>query len=230
MRPLIATILIVLFASAAMAQPLVLSQTPTDGVYVLTVKGGQATLEQAIVLIVDGPPTGPPIVQPPVTTDPTDLSSLTTVSQAQYARIPASDVKPLLGATVSTVYRSIAASLRDGSSNVAQAASQVQQIRDVLPADWNAWKAETAKTWNALQDKGLIASPATWAAGLDAIAGGIASQAEVEAFEIGEAFLNNKLVDTLFDILLKLTSESDRPVAKWLPIILPIVKIIISTL
>jgi len=60
MRPLI-TILILLVASVATAQPLVLSDTPSDGVYVLKIQGGEATIQKAIVLIVDGPPTPTPI-------------------------------------------------------------------------------------------------------------------------------------------------------------------------
>ena len=61
------TILIALVATVATAQPLVLSQTPDDGVYVLTIANGQATLQRATVLQV-GPvdPVDPddPVVPP----------------------------------------------------------------------------------------------------------------------------------------------------------------------
>lgn len=64
MKALIA-ILIVLFATVATAQPLVLSQTPADGVYVLTVQNGKATLQKAAMLDV-----GPPTPVPPTPVDP----------------------------------------------------------------------------------------------------------------------------------------------------------------
>jgi hypothetical protein len=61
-------ILVLLIASVATAQPVVLSQMPADGVYVLTVKNGTVTLEKAVVLQV-----GPSPVDPVVPVDP-DLS------------------------------------------------------------------------------------------------------------------------------------------------------------
>jgi hypothetical protein len=67
MKPLIA-ILIVLFASVATAQPLVLSQRPADGTYVLTIAGPAVTLEKATMLQIGPVPTP---VDPVTPVDPT---------------------------------------------------------------------------------------------------------------------------------------------------------------
>ena len=224
MRPLIATILILLFAGVATAQPIVLDVD--DGVYVLTVDGVTVTVHRARLPGVTPPTTDPP-VKPP--TDPIDLASLTTVSAAEYAKIPDGTGKTIGGLTVATVYRKIAADLRNGSVNVAQAAASIQQIRDVLPVDWNLWKASTATTWNALQDKGLIASPETWAAASDAIANGISPAGAVAAYEVDhEEFLDNPIVGKVIEMLLSMLGESDSPIAKWLPIILMFLRIILG--
>jgi hypothetical protein len=60
MRLLIA-ILIVLIASVATAQPLVLSQRPADGTYVLTVQGATVTLQKATMLQIGPAPIPVPI-------------------------------------------------------------------------------------------------------------------------------------------------------------------------
>jgi hypothetical protein len=231
MKPFIATILILLFAGVATAQPIVIPTLPPDGTYVLTVTGGAVTgFERANVLRIGGPPTDPDVPTPPPT-DPTSLATLTTVSKAQYEKIPDGTGKTIGGLTVATVYRKIAADLRDGSINVAKASEQVGQIRDVLPKEWDTWKSETSKTWNQLQDKGLITSAATWAAGLDAIANGIAPAGAVAAYELdADEFLGNPIVGKLIEMLLSLLGETDSPIAKWLPLILMLLPIIFGGL
>jgi hypothetical protein len=230
MRPLI-TILILLVASVATAQPVTVWDLDA-GLYLVTVDANGVPVVQPVeVRRPDGTPTPP---KPPVVTpDPTDLSTLTSVSRNQYEKIPASDMKPILGATVATVYRSVANGLRDGSTTVAQAAEQIRQIREAMPKDWDLWRAETAKVWNQLQDKGLITSPATWAAGLDAIAAGIASQAVVvemlESEEGTQPFLGNVAIGELIEMLLKLIG-GDGNIGKWLPLILLVLKLILGGL
>ena len=224
MRPLIA-ILILLCAGVATAQPIVLDVS--DGVYVLTVDGATVTVQRARLPGVT-PPGDDDI--PPIDTDPTDLASLTTVSAAEFAKIPDGMGKQIGGMTVATVYRKIATDLRNGSVNVAQAAASIQQIRDVLPVDWNLWKAETAKAWNALQDRGLIVSPATWAAAAEAIADGVSVQGADE-FEIDEdEFLDNPMVGQLIKLLLEMLGQTDGPLAQWLPLILALLPIILGGL
>ena len=220
MKTLIA-ILILLVAGVATAQPIVLDVT--DGVYVLTVDGATVTVQRARVPGLT-PPTDPP-VKPP--TDPTSLESLTTISQSEYAKIPDGTGKTIGGLTVATVYRKIAADLRSGSINVAKAAESIQQIRGALPVDWNLWKAATAATWNALQDKGLIASPASWADAADKIADGIAPAGALAAYEVDhDEFLDNPMIGQLIKMLLEMLGQTDGPLGKWLPIILMFLPII----
>jgi hypothetical protein len=57
----VVSILILLFASVATAQPLVLSQVPADGTYVLTVQSGTVTLQKATILQIGPAPTPVPI-------------------------------------------------------------------------------------------------------------------------------------------------------------------------
>jgi hypothetical protein len=62
--------MLALLASVSFAQPLVLSQRPADGTYVLTVQGGTVTLQKATVLQIG--PVVPPV--DPVTPVDPDLS------------------------------------------------------------------------------------------------------------------------------------------------------------
>ena len=226
MRPLILFLAILALCCPAFAQPIVLDLD--DGIYVLTIDSSSVTVQRARVPGVTPP--GGDDTAPPVDTDPTDLASLTTVSAAEFAKIPDGTGKQIGGMTVATVYRKIATDLRSGSINVAQAAASIQQIRDVLPTDWNLWKAETAKTWNALQDQGLIVSPATWADAADAVAAGVSVQGADE-FEIDEdEFLDNPMVGQLIKMLLELLGQTDGPLAKWMPLILALLPIIFGGL
>lgn len=228
MRPLICLAILALCAPAV-AQPIVLDLD--DGIYVLTIDSSSVTVQRARVpgdTPTPKPPTDPP-KDPP--TDPTDLTSLTTVSAAEYAKIPDGTGKTIGGLTVAAVYRKVAADLRNGSVNVAQAAASIQQIRDALPVDWNPWKAATSKTWNALQDQGLIASPSSWADAADRLADGIAPASAVYDVEIDEdEFLNNPFVGQLIKMLLEMLGQTDGPLAKWLPIILALLPIIFGGL
>ena len=227
MRPLIFLLATLAMCVPAVAQPIVLDVA--DGVYVLTVDGSSVTVQRARVPGVTPPP-GDDDTTPPVDTDPTDLASLTTVSAAEFAKIPEGTGKQIGGMTVAAVYRKIAADLRSGEIGVAAAAESITQIRNALPVDWNLWKAETAKTWNALQDRGLIVSPATWADAADAVADGVSVQGADE-FEIDEdEFLDNPMVGQLIKILLEMLGQNDGPLAKWLPIILALLPIILGGL
>ena len=223
MRPLIA-ILILLAASVADAQKAVVTVNQ-PGTYLVTVANGQIVMEPVTVITVGTPPITPP-TDPPEDppTDPINLASLTTVSAAEFAKIPNGTMKQVMGLTVSTVYRKIAADLRSGGINVAAAAEHLASIRNALPVDWNLWKNETSKAWNALQDKGAITSAETWAAASEAVADGIAPQGALEAFEYDpDEFLDNPFVTVLIDMLMDLLGKSDSPIAKWLPMILKIV-------
>jgi hypothetical protein len=223
---------ILMIAQVAIAQTQTILTVPAGGTYVLTIgQDGAKSLSGPYTVVTPGgivvPPTTPP-TDPPTTppTDPISLTSLTTVSAAEYAKIPAGTSKQVMGLTVSTVYRKIASDLRDGSINVAQAAEHLSSIRTALPDEWAAWRTETSKAWNTLQDKGLITSAVTWAAASDAVADGVSPQGALESFVYDEdEFLDNPFVSTLIDMLIDLLGKTNSPIGKWLPLILTIVKL-----
>ena len=67
-RPILALLILALLASVSFAQPLVLSQRPADGTYVLTVAGSTVTLQKAAMLQI-----GPVVpVDPDDPVDPVD--------------------------------------------------------------------------------------------------------------------------------------------------------------
>jgi hypothetical protein len=216
-------------AATALGQPLVMAQMPDDGVYVLRIEDGKvAAFERGIVLVPDtrpgpGPGPGP---GPEPDPDPSGLAALTSVSRAEYHQIPESSLKPVLGATVSTVYRSAAAGLRDGSLTVPAANDMVNQIRAAMPDDWAAWRQGTAKQWNALQDKGLITSPATWAAAMDAVADGIMSQQDVMQMMPDGEMINIEFIEQLVRLVMLLIDDSGQ-LEKFMPLILALLKLLL---
>jgi hypothetical protein len=219
---------LLVFTLVAFAQPLVMAEMPADGVYVLRVENRQViSFERGIILVPGDVPTPKPDPDDPKDPDdPLSLASLTAVSRAEYLKIPDSTMRPVLGATVSTVYRSAAAGLRDGSLSVPAANDLVNQIRAALPDEWSGWRQGTAKTWNALQDKGLITSPATWAAAMEAVADGVMSEQQILEMQPADGMLNIQFVEQLIRLLIGLIDDSGQ-LEKFIPLILALLNLLL---
>jgi hypothetical protein len=110
MKPLIA-ILILLVATVATAQPLVLSQSPGDGVHVLTIKQGQATLQRATVLQV-----GPVVPIDPIDpVDPTPDDDRALLISNLIQALPASNARHQSAIKFAGTLKMLAEQVRNGT-------------------------------------------------------------------------------------------------------------------
>jgi hypothetical protein len=159
MKPLIA-ILILLVASVAMAQPLVLSQSPGDGVYVLTIKNGQATLEKAIVLRVDVPT--PPSPVDPVVPIPDRVKQIRDAAQGAVADPQRATTAANLSAVMDLIAGQVTAgSLKDYPTISAAVDWMWDQVTKGREAAWRPTKAIIGNHLAAMAQEG--ASPEEYA-------------------------------------------------------------------
>ena len=211
----VVALILCLVVSPALAQPLVIPEIPPDGVYVLTIINGQATLQSATLLTVDGQPPTPPVPDPPEDpdTDPTGMALLTQASRQAYDAIPDSEAKQAVAVVVSTVYRGVAEELRSGDLNVPAADNAMNDIRQGLPDEWDGWRDATADAWRQLLDQGMITSAATRADAMDAVAEGLLTQDQVD--DLDAAVFSNPLVRILIRLALEQLG-SDRPFVQFI--------------
>ncbi len=177
--PIFAILIVALVAVSALAQPLVISPLP-DGVYVLTIENGQATLTKATLLGLGDTPTPDPKPEPedPDDTDPpADLTALTAASQAAYEAIPDSPLKAIHALVVSSVYSAAADQLRDGRATPASVVSDIRALQGGLPDAWQGWVKAVNGEIEKVQNAGLMQTEGQWADAMEAVAEGLPAQA-----------------------------------------------------
>ena len=173
-RILAVALVLCLLVSPALAQPLVLAETPDDGVYVLTIRNGRATLQPATLLTLGEAPPKPD--EDPDDPDPIGMEGLTQASQQAYAAIPDSPLKPIHALVVSSVYSAAADRLRGGDVTPAAMTGDLRSLHAGLPEEWSDWVSAVNGEFERLQDELKITTPGQWADGLDAIAAGLPAQ------------------------------------------------------
>jgi hypothetical protein len=140
MRPLIA-ILILLVASVATAQPLVIGTGLNDGSYVLTVENGRVTqFERALLIVPDGP------VPPPIP-DPDDPQPSNKAAQIKAAS--GAVVDPTKGTTASNL-----AAMLDLVANQTQAGTlkDYRAISESVNWMWDQMTKGREQAWKPVKD------------------------------------------------------------------------------
>jgi hypothetical protein len=160
-RPILALLTLALLAGVSFAQPLVLSQRPADGTYVLTVQGATVTLQKATMLQI-----GP--VDPDDPVDP--VTDIVAEVKAEVEKIPVNDSRHQSAIKLTAMYRFLAANVRNGTIPKANIGQAVNAYLGFLLAGDNRWGGVTQKIAGYLA---TCTSPASCADVLEEAANGI---------------------------------------------------------